>query len=134
MRAADAVEKSTRQRPDLLRPWKRALLEQVSLLQEKEVRWHVAQLIPRLSLTAQEQERAVRILLGYLDDGSSIVKTLSMQALADLSRHDARLRAQVQPLIERLTRTGTPAMRSRGRKLLKQLGGSSALHKKADGD
>jgi HEAT repeat protein len=80
MRAADAVEKSTRDSPELLRPWKRALLEQVSILQDNEVRWHVAQLIPRLSLTPSEQEKAVQILMGYLNDESSIVKTFSMQA------------------------------------------------------
>ena len=121
MRAADAVEKSTRNSPELLRPWKRAVLEQISLLQEKEVRWHIAQVIPRLSLTPGEQEMAVQVLMSYLDDESSIVRTFSMQALADLAIRDGRLRSQIAPLIERLTRTGTPAMRSRGRKLLKQL-------------
>jgi hypothetical protein len=51
MRAADAVEKVTRQRPDLLQPWKKPILEQLSVLPEKELRWHIAQLIPRLTLT-----------------------------------------------------------------------------------
>ncbi len=128
MRAADAVEKSTRQRPDLLRPWKRALLEQISTSQDKEVRWHIAQMMPRLNLTRLEQEKAVRILMGYLADQSSIVRTFSMQALADLAERDARLRSEVVPLIERLMQSGTPAMRSRGRKLLKQLGQSSVSH------
>jgi len=122
MRAADAVEKITRQRPELLRPWKRPLLEQISALDEKEVRWHVAQMIPRLNLTVSERDTAVQILMDYLADESSIVKTFSMQALADLAERDERLRVQVIPLIERLTQTGTPAMRSRGRKLLKRLG------------
>ncbi len=122
MRAADAVEKVTRKRPDLLQPWKKPLLEQLSVLPEKEVRWHIAQIIPRLMLTPSESDSAVEILMGYLGDESSIVRTCSMQALADLAAHDARLRLQVTPLIERLSRTGTPAMRSRGRRLLKQLG------------
>ena len=121
MRTADAAEKITRKRPDLLQPWKRPLLEQISALEEKEVRWHVAQMIPRLNLTFTEKGDAVRILMGYLSDKSSIVKTFSMQALADLAERDERLRAQVRPLIERLTQTGTPAMRSRGRKLLRHL-------------
>jgi hypothetical protein len=64
--------------------------------------------------------------MGYLEDESSIVRTFSMQALADLAVHDARLRSQVTPLIEGLTKTGTPAMRSRGRKLLGQLGNCSS--------
>jgi hypothetical protein len=123
MRAADAVEKITRERPELLQPWKRPLLETVSTLQEKEVRWHVAQMLPRLRLTSGEHEAAVQILMGYLADGSSIVRTFSMQALADLAMRDELLLAKVVPLIERLTQSGTPAMRSRGRKLLKQFRG-----------
>ena len=43
-----------------------------------------------------------------------------MQALADLAEGDERLRRRVLPLTE-LTGTGTPAMRSRGRKLLARL-------------
>jgi hypothetical protein len=115
MRAADAVEKATRIHPEWLQPWKRALLDTASTLEDKELRWHVAQLVPRLRLTSTEKATAVRILMGYLEDKSSIVKTFSMQALADLAAHDEQLLQQVEPLIERLTRTGTPAMKSRGR-------------------
>ena len=121
MRAADAVEKVTRDNPHLLQPWKRPLLETISASEDKEIRWHVAQMLPRLNLSHRERETAVQILMGYLSDESSIVKTLSMQALADLAAHDEQLRAQITPLIERLTKTDTAAMRSRGRKLLKQL-------------
>jgi HEAT repeat protein len=121
MRAADAVEKVTRERTHLLQPWKQPLLEAVALRKEKEVRWHVAQLLPRLNLTSAERETAVAILMDYLADESSIVKTFSMQALADLAAQDKSLLDRVKPLIERLTKTGTPAMRSRGRKLLTRL-------------
>jgi len=121
MRAADAVEKVTRDNPHLLQPWKRHLLETISASEDKEIRWHVAQMLPRLNLSHRERETAVQILMGYLSDESSIVKTLSMQGLADLAAHDEQLRAQITPLIERLTKTDTAAMRSRGRKLLKQL-------------
>src|SRR5579862_448398 len=65
MRAADAIEKSTRQNTLLLQPWKRLLLEQISNLEDIEMRWHIAQLIPRLSLTGREQALAVQILMGY---------------------------------------------------------------------
>jgi HEAT repeat protein len=132
MRAVDAVEKSTRQRPELLQAWKHALLENTSNLRDKEVRWHIAQLIPRLNLAPMERERAVQILLDYLSDESSIVRTFSMQALADLAQHDDELRLQVTPLIERLIKTGTPAMRTRGCKLLLQL--HSLTSGASDGD
>jgi hypothetical protein len=121
MRAADAVEKATRTHPEWLQRWKRALLDDISTREDKELRWHVAQLLPRLRLTSREKAAAVRILMGYLEDKSSIVKTCSMQALADLAAQDEQLLDEVLPVLERLTRMGTPAMKSRGRKLLKQL-------------
>jgi len=121
MRAADAVEKITRARSELLQPWKNMLLSTASAFKEKELRWHVAQLIPRLRLTGTERKLAEQILMDYLEDGSSIVKTFSMQALVELAAGDEQRLTQLTPLIERLARTGTAAMRSRGRKLLKQL-------------
>jgi len=121
MRSADAVEKATRKHHDWLIPWKRYLLQDVGAHGEKELRWHVAQLLPRLKLTAIEREHAVEILHEYLRDKSSIVRTFSMQALADFAEEDPALRLQVRPLIERLTQRGTPAMKARGRKLLSKL-------------
>jgi hypothetical protein len=44
-----------------------------------------------------------------------------MQALADLAQRDSGLRKRVAPILEFLTANGTPAMRARGRKLLKIL-------------
>ena len=121
MQAADAAEKITRDRPELLQPWKEPLLEQIALRPEKGVRWHVAQMLPRLRLTTEERDQAIQILMGYLSDESSIVKTCSMQALADFAIQYPVLQPEIVPLIERLTVSGTPAMRSRGRMLLKLL-------------
>lgn len=125
MRAADAVEKATRERPELLKPWKRILLTKVASSDQQEVRWHVAQMMPRLELTPKERDHATSILLEYLRDKSSIVRTCAMQGLADLAQQDARLRTRVIAMIEFLTAEGTAAMRARGRKLLKQLAASS---------
>lgn len=118
MRAADAVEKITRRRSDLLQPFKQFLLRAAATAQDKQMRWHIAQMLPRLRLAAGDRSKAVRHLMDYLDDESSIVKTSSMQALVDFSRQDHKLVPKVTPLIERLTKSGTPAMKSRGRKLL----------------
>ncbi|MBL7183863.1 MAG: hypothetical protein ISS50_05375 [Anaerolineae bacterium] len=122
MRSADAVEKITASHPEYLQPHKTKLIQQVAKIEQQEVRWHVAQMIPRLELSEEERAVVVEILLNYLNDKSKIVKTFSMQALADLAEQDASLRSQVIPLLEELTRTGSPAMKSRGRKLLESLG------------
>jgi hypothetical protein len=124
MRSADAMEKVTRVAPGLLAPWKCAILRLASLARDKEVRWHLAQMFSRLELTSPELEEVLKIVMLYLEDASSLVKTFSMQALADLGSRNDELLDRVIPLIERLTETGTPAMRSRGRKLLSELLGN----------
>ena len=121
MRAADAVEKATRQHPELLRPFKSKLLRQVAAIEQQEVRWQVALMLPRLQLTPTEVDLAVSILLDYLADKSSIERTCAMQGLADLALQHHRLSTRVIALIESLTANGSAAMRSRGRKLLARL-------------
>ena len=118
MRSADAVEKITALYPEFLEPYKTTIIEEVAPIDQQEVRWHVAQMVPRLELKETEVNEVFDILLGYLDDDSKIVKTFSMQALADLAQQHAELIPQVTQILEEQTRTGSPAMKSRGRKLL----------------
>jgi hypothetical protein len=120
MRAADAIEKITARRPELLRPFKRKLLAIAGSTDQQETRWHAALILPRLQLRKKERAVALGILFDYLRDNSSIVKTWAMQAIWDLSSADPKLRARIIPLIEELTEVGTPAMRARGRKILSQ--------------
>ena len=125
MRAADAIEKITARQPEYLQPYKTRLIEQVATIDQQEVRWHVAQMLPRLDVTPAEQAVIVEILRSYLGDRSKIVKTFAMQALADLAERDAGLRPEITALLKELTATGSPAMQSRGRKLLARLKKSS---------
>jgi hypothetical protein len=61
------------------------------------------------------------ILESWLEDPGSIVKTFAMQGLANLIRQCPRLEPEVLDILRTLSRSGTPAMRARGRILLKQL-------------
>lgn len=120
MRAADAVEKITARRPGLLRPFKKKLLAIAGSSSQQEVRWHAALILPRAVLSSKERALALDILFDYLRDKSSIVKTFAMQAIWDLAATDPKLKAKIIPLVKELTLIGTPAMRARGRKLLRQ--------------
>jgi HEAT repeat protein len=127
MRAADAAEKITAGSPDLLPPWKKLLLEKIALIPQQEVRWHVAQMLPRLHLSPKKKASAIDILTVYLKDESRIVKTLALQALADLAEEDAALQVRVTRLAEEFIRSGSPAMRSRSRKILASLRKKSGI-------
>lgn len=121
MRAADGAEKVSLRRPDLLQPFKAKLLRLLDEAIQQELRWHLAQIIPRLRLSKKDRTRAASAFRLYLGDQSSIVKTSAMQAMADLASADEELMPEVRELLTKLTGSGTAAMKARGRKLLRQL-------------
>lgn len=121
MRAADAAEKVSSVKRELLKPYKAELLGLLAEAEQIELRWHLAQMIARLPLTQGERRRSADSLQLYLEDRSSIVRTFALQALADISRSDAGLRHRVREILEESVVTGTAAMRARARKLLKEL-------------
>lgn len=79
MRCSDAIEKATAKRPELLAPYKKALMQRYSKIEQQEVRWHVAPLLSRLPLTTHEATAVVKLLLSFTNDRSSIVRTMTMQ-------------------------------------------------------
>jgi len=120
-RAADALERASYHRPTLAAPWKDSLLGLLAEAGQNKLRWNLALIVPRLQLTPPECRRAAATLRTYLDDKSSIVKTCAMQGLAELTRHDPSLLPEILDLLRILARSGTPAMRARGRILLAKL-------------
>jgi hypothetical protein len=118
MRSADAAEKVTRKNPRLLAPYRKELLTLLAEANEQEVRWHLAVMVPRLSLNTEEIKLALSSLQGYLEDRSSIVKTFALQGLADLAAVAPGIRDTVIETLEEARRKGTAAMRARSKKLL----------------
>lgn len=121
MRSADVIEKVTRRHPEYLAKLKDTVLSDIAHIDQQEVIWHVAQIFPRINWTSPERDKAVRILKQYLDHQSKIVVVSAMQALAELAEQYPVLRKDTIKMINNLTISGSPAMRSRGRKLLKRL-------------
>ena len=120
MRAADAAEKITLHNPGLLQAHRKTLLR-IARSDQQEVRWHMAQLFSRVTWTRSERKTILSILQDYLKDKSSIVRTFAMQALADQAEQDRTLRTSIVKQIRMLVDSGTPAMKSRGKKLLERL-------------
>jgi hypothetical protein len=120
LRAADAAEKISVRKPELLAPFKEELLDLAEEATQAELRWHLALMLPKLPLASSERRRARSTLHSYLIDRSSIVKTCALHGVAELARGDPRLEADMIDLLKSVCRTGTPAMKARRRKLLKQ--------------
>jgi hypothetical protein len=107
-RAADALEKLTAKRPELLLPFREVLLRAAGESRQQEVRWHLAQMLPRLALRPGEILSAFSLLQGYREDRSVIVRVCAMQAMFELSLRKPSLRPRVRALVETSCRRGRP--------------------------
>jgi hypothetical protein len=128
-RTADALEKASSERPAIIQSHKRTLLGLAATARQQEVKWHLAQMLPRLELSSRERTRAMVILRSYSGDPSRIVRVCAMQALWDLGTKRGQREAWVVSLVEQMALAGSPAVRARARRLLQ--GSDSAAPRKA---
>ena len=120
-RAADALETVAAELPQIVARYKDALLGLLVEARSIKLRWHLGLIVTGLKLTRPECRRVANALNEWLDDPSSIVKTCAMQGLAELTLQNPSLKDQVLDLLRMLARSGTPAMRARGRILIEQM-------------
>ena len=123
MRAADVIEKVSRRHPEYLQPFKWRVIDDLAPVSQQEVRWHVAQMFSYLSLTPQERDHVITLLFSWVDsdDASRIVKVNSLQTLAEFAYEDDNLKSQVVGTLQKVMEQGSPAMKARSKKLLKEL-------------
>ncbi len=118
MRCADVLEKVSRVRPELFADHAALLLDFADGAEQKEARWHFAQILPRLPLSDAQAERVVALMRRWLRDASRIVQVHALQALHDLSRDAPERVPELPGLLAKAIETGPPSLRARARKLL----------------
>lgn len=116
MRTDDALERVSRERPDLVAPFAAMLVREIGAHPRQEIRWHVALTLPRLP-----RDDAIALTRACLSDRGRIVLAEAMSALAFFARDDAAPRAWLIPALERFAAGDVPSARSRARRLLKDL-------------
>lgn len=119
MRAVDAVEKVTVKYPEFLIPHKQQLLNVLKSADHKELKWHIAQLIPRIDLTDEELETVRHILIYWSlnRNESKIVRVNSLQGLFDLSRKHSALKEDVEKVMAAMEHEMIPSIQARVKKL-----------------
>lgn len=119
MRAADAIEKVSRKKPQYLQSFKKQLFEEITQVAQQEVQWHVAQMLPRLVLEPKEVAEAIKLLEFWLKNSKSkIVQVNSLQAMADIATKHTEYQAQVLLRISDVIQSDSPALQNRAKKLL----------------
>lgn len=126
MRAADALEKLCRHRPMWMTPHVDWLLDHVSHSASPAVRWHVAQILREIPLSADHRRLSVDRLAAYLAESRDLlVLTHSLETLTVLIREDPSLAGEVGvPLtrhLARLARCRVTSLARRAERLSRQL-------------
>ncbi len=122
MRSADALEKVSSKHPEYLQPFRKRLINEVSKIQQQEVRWHVAQMFSYLKLDEVERDTVMQILFSYIDESkSNIVKVFSLQTLAKLAEQDSNKKTVLMKKLKEIMKIGSPAVVNRCNKLIKKL-------------
>lgn len=122
MRVADAIEKVTRIHGEFLMPHKGQLLSLLKGTLNKELKWHVAQLLPRLTLDEDEAREVWSTLMYWVQNPneSKIVRVNSLQGLYDFSKLHPSLKEPFEQLVHRLETELIPSLQARIKKLKKQ--------------
>lgn len=119
MRAADAIEKITIDHPEYFGCRTQEVFELCKTAVNKELKWHLALLIPRLSLTKKDTAKATSILSDWLSDqnNSNIVRVNALQCLFDLANDKTCL----DGIFAQLEKEQVPSINARVRKLRSKL-------------
>ncbi|WP_207457747.1 ACT domain-containing protein [Azospirillum sp. SYSU D00513] len=120
MRAADALDRLSRIGAGLLDPFVEQFLTEAAAIEQAEVRWHLAQTLPRLTLDPEQRRRAAALLEAWFAaPGSRIVQSSALQAMVDLAEKNPELREASADMLGRAMRSRVPSLAARARRILK---------------
>ena len=121
MRAVDAIEKITVNNPGYLKPHKNDILKLCDTAKNIELKWHLALLASRLSLTKRELGRVWQTLTCWATDRneSRIVRVNSIQGLFNLLTQHKELEQDFNLTLTEIERENIPSINARIRKLKK---------------
>jgi len=119
MRAADAVEKITIARPEYLAKYAGDILKPSEKTEHKELKWHLALLIPRVKLESKDLQHAWLMLQNWAEctSNSRIVRVNSLQGLYQIALMHPGYKDDLMHIITRLETENIPSISARIRKI-----------------
>jgi HEAT repeat protein len=114
-RAADALEKVARARPDLLVDRLRELIAVLESDKLAMVRWHVAMILGHLACYEEVVEQVAPTLLRLLEDGSVFVRSWAIVSLCIIGRKYPGWKEQIVNQVGLLQSDSSAAIRSKVR-------------------
>ena len=122
MRVVDAMEKITLdKRVDFLQKHKVKLIHLSKEAKDKELKWHLALLLPRLKLSKREVEMMRDLLTKWAKDKteSKIVRVNSIQGLSELVKQRQNMVKDFESLLFEIEKENIASLKARIKKILK---------------
>ncbi len=115
MRAADAVEKASAGHPQYLASHREKIFSLSINAVNKELKWHLALLLPRLKPEGKDFKNAWHILSSWAREkaNSKIVRVNALQGLYELVTQNSSVIAEFKTLILDLEKENLPSMNAR---------------------
>lgn len=122
MRAIDIVEKLLATKPLYIQSHKKEMFALIKANQHKEIKWHLALILPRIKLNKKEIGLVWQYLTAWSLDtfNSKIVRVNSVQGLFDLLKQEPLLKQDFLLTMQELEREQVPSINARIRILLKK--------------
>lgn len=122
MRAADAIEKITVNNPQYLTKHKNEFIELCKTAKDKELKWHLALLIPRLNLKNMEFDNGWKTLTMWAKDkdNSRIVRVNSIQGLYEMAKRQSKTEKDFWIILSEIEKENIPSINARINKIRKQ--------------
>lgn len=130
-RAADVARRITERDGELLEPYADELAGLLDTLpvSESRTRWHLGLVVPRIAHTRLQRLRAARTMTLLAEDESNVVRCSAVEGLGLLAMREASLRDAAEDMVESFLHSGTLAMKSRARQVIRNL---MTIRKKMD--
>lgn len=121
MRAADAIEKITVKQQQYLLAHKKEIIQLCKVAKDKELKWHLCLLIPRLALEEVEFYECWRMLTNWAKEksDSKIVRVNSIQGLYEMMQRDSGLKNEFDLILREIEKEKVPSISARIQKLQK---------------
>ena len=119
MRAADVIEKVTTDKPEFLSTHILDIFSLSRIAAHKELKWHLAQLLSRITMDHDQMTVARSILHSWAadKDNSRIVRVNALQSLFELTDNKTAL----LPFLNQLEKEEVPSISARIKQLQKQI-------------
>jgi hypothetical protein len=123
VRAIDAVEKATQKHPEYLQPHKQQLLCILKSGDHKELKWHIAQLLPRVELDKDELDYVWHMLTYWClnRNESKTVRVNALQGLFDISQVHSRFEGEFRETLAAMEKELVPSIQARISKIRQKM-------------